>query len=182
MEKRVYPSSLSEIDRWSQEQQVSTEQARSRFIEFVILSCIASYRITRQGMVLKGGNALRFVYQSARSTKDLDFTADTTGIPDNEEGIRRLLDESLAHAERQFNVKARCQRVKRNPKRPEATWPTYDVKIGYQLPTDRYFHDFGNRHVPSVIPVEISFNDLVCDTQTWADIPDLRVCSLLTHA
>ena len=83
MADRNYPSDLSEIDSWSQRNQVSTEQASIRFVEFVILNCIASHRITRSGMVLKGGNALRFAYQSPRSTKDLDFTADTNGIPDN---------------------------------------------------------------------------------------------------
>ena len=178
MTNRNYPSDLSEIDSWSQAQQVSTEQARIRFMGFVILNCIAANRITRSGMVLKGGNALRFAYQSPRSTKDLDFTADTDGIPDNEDGIRRLLDESLAFAEGRFNVKAKCQRVKRNPRRPEATRPTYDVGIGYQLPGDRYFHDFQNRQVSTVIPVEITLNDLVCGTQAWADIAGLRVCSL----
>ena len=181
MASRNYPSDLSEIDSWSQDQQVPTGQARIRFMEFVILSCIAWHRITRRGMVLKGGNALRFAYQSPRSTKDLDFTADTEGIPDNTDGIRQLLDESLAFAERRFNVKAKCQRVKRNPRRPDATRPTYDVGIGYQLPSDRYFHDFHgfkNRQVSTVIPVEITLNDLVCDTQEWADVEGLRVCSL----
>lgn len=178
MASRNYPSDLSEIGSWRQEQQVSTEQARIRFMEFVILSCIASHRITRRGMVLKGGNALRFAYQSPRSTKDLDFTADTNSIPDNSDGIRRLLDESLAFAERRFNVKAKCQRVRRNPRRPDATRPTYDVGIGYQLPSDRYFHDFKDRQVSTVIPVEITLNDLVCDTQEWADVEGLRVCSL----
>ncbi len=147
-------------------------------MEFVILNCIASHAITRRGMALKGGNALRFAYQSPRSTKDLDFTADTNGIPDNTSEIRRLLDESLVFAERRFNVKAKCQRVKRNPKRPDATRPTYDVKIGYQLPSDRYFHDFEDRQVSTVIPVEITLNDLVCDTREWADVKGLRVCTL----
>jgi len=178
MTNRNYPSDLSEIDSWSYEQNVSTEQGRIRFVEFVILSCIASHSITRIGMVLKGGNALRFAYQSPRSTKDLDFTADTHVIPDNEDAIRRLLEESLAFAERRFNVKAKCQRVKRNPRRPEATRPTYDIGMGYQLPSDRYFHNFDNRQVSTVIPVEITLNDLVCDAHELADIAGLRVCSL----
>ncbi len=178
MGDRNYPSDLSEIDSWSQENAVSTEQARIRFMEFVILNCVASDAMTRRGMVLKGGNALRFAYQSPRSTKDLDFTADTNGIPDNENEIRGLLDQSLMFAERRFNVKAKCQRVRRDPKRPDATRPTYDVGIGYQFPSDRYFHDFGNRQVSTVIAVEITLNDLVCDTREWADVKGLRVCSL----
>ncbi len=147
-------------------------------MEYVILSCIASNATTRNGMVLKGGNALRFAYQSPRSTKDLDFTAEGAGIPDNPEGIRKALDQALPYALRRFNVKAKCQRVRRNPKRPEATRPTYDVGIGYQLPDDRYFNDFDNRAVPTIVPVEITLNDLVCDTHEWVDVKGLRVCSL----
>ncbi len=178
MADRNYPSDLSEIDSWSRRNQVSTEQARIRFMEFVVLNCIASHRITQRGMVLKGGNALRFAYQSPRSTKDLDFTADANGIPDDANEIRQMLDDSLAFAQRRFNVKAKCQRVRRNPKRPDATRPTYDVGIGYQLPSDRYFHNFRDRQVPTVIPLEITMNDLVCGTEEWADVKKLRVCSL----
>ena len=147
-------------------------------MNFVILNCVASHAITRQGMVLKGGNALRFAYQSPRSTKDLDFTADTVAIPDDADQLRVLLDKALAFAERRFNVKAKCQRVKRNPKRPDATRPTYDIAVGYVLPSDRYFHNFENRDVSTVIPLEVTINDLVCDTAEWEDIKGLRVCSL----
>tara|TARA_R110002111_G_scaffold117466_3_gene179511 strand:+ start:12079 stop:12789 length:711 start_codon:yes stop_codon:yes gene_type:complete len=129
-------------------------------------------------MIFKGGNALRFAYQSPRSTKDLDFTADMKQIPDNETRIRQLLDSSLQFAVRRFNVKAKCQHVKRNPKSSEATRPTYDINVGYQFPGDRYFHNFEEKTVSSGIPIEISLNDLVCDTQPWTDIEELIVCSL----
>ena len=147
-------------------------------MEFVILNCIASRAVTRNGMVLKGGNALRFAYQSPRSTIDLDFSVDADGIPDDADELRGALNEALTFTERRFNVKAKCQRVRRNPKSPVATRPTYDVAIGYQFPTDRYFHDFENRSFSTVIPLEITLHDLVCDTAEWAGVQGLRVCSL----
>ena len=99
-------------------------------MEFVILNSIASSSATENGMVLKGGNALRFAYQSPRSTKDLDFSVAAADIPDNADRIRSLLNDALRFAERRFNVKAKCQRVKRNPSSPQATLPTYDISVG----------------------------------------------------
>lgn len=178
MQDRNYPIEEHEIGPWSKRNEVSTEQGKIRFMEYVILSCIASIPTTRNGMILKGGNALRFAFQSPRSTKDLDFTAEGNEIVDDPEVIRKALDESLAYALRRFNVKAKCKRVKRNPKSPGATRPTYDIAIGYQLPNDRYFNDIENPRVSTIIPVEITLNDLVCDTHEWADVKGLRVCSL----
>lgn len=147
-------------------------------MEFVVLKCIAAHAVTRHAMVFNGGNALRFAYDSPRSTIDLDFSADGTGIPDNQDEIRRLLDSALTLAQRQFDVKAKCQRVKRNPKSPDATRPTYDVTIGYQFPDDRYFHNFEDRNSSTVIPLDISLHDLVCETAEWAGVRGLKVCSL----
>ncbi len=128
MASKPYPSTLAEIDSWGRDNGATTLEARIRFMEFVILNCIASHPVTRQGMVLKGGNALRFAYQSPRSTKDLDFSADADGIPDDAGKIRSLLDTALSFARKRFDVKAKCQRVKRNPKPLKATRPTYDVR------------------------------------------------------
>ena len=179
MTGRSYPSTLAEIDSWSRHNGVTTLEARIRFTEFVILNCVASGQVTRQGIVLKGGNALRFAYQSPSSTKDLDFSVDADGIPDDEDQIRDLLNDALTFAQGRFNVKAKCQRVKRNPKNPDATRPAYRVTIAYQFRGDRYFLGFENHsNITTVIPLEISLNDLVCDTAEWADVQGLRVCSL----
>ncbi len=178
MADQPYPSTLAEIDSWSQHNGVSTLEAQIRFMGFVILNCVASDPVTRRGMVLKGGNALRFAYQSPRSTKDLDFSVCDEGIPDEANTIRDLLNGALTFGERRFNVKAKCQRVKRNPKSSAATRPTYNVAVGYQFPTDRYFHNFKDRDFSTVIPLEITLNDLVCDTTEWADVQGLQVCSL----
>ncbi len=179
MTGQPYPSSLAEVASWSRVNETTTDEARKRFMEFVILNCIASDGVTRENLSLKGGNALRFAYQSPRSTLDLDFTADAEGIPDNADAIRGILDKAFAFAHRRFDVKAKCQRVKRNPKNPDATRPTYDIGVGYQFPGDRYFNNFESHHkITTVIPLEVSLNDLVCGTAKWAGVQGLRVCSL----
>ncbi len=178
-----YPTSLADISAWAKANQTNTGEASVRFMEFVVLSCMAGHRILRQSVTLKGGNALRFGYGSRRSTKDLDFAVvDSEAVPDDTEQLRDILDTAFARAESRFGVKAGCQRVRRNPPSPAATRPTYDVAVGYQLPGDRYFHDFGGRPVSTVINLEISFNDLVCETTTLSlreeDSAKLKLCAL----
>ena len=79
-------------------------------------------------------------------------------------------------------MRARCQRVRRNPSRPDATRPTYDVRIGYQFPSDRYYHNLDERDVSTVIRMGISFGDVVCEHETRTLAANMkkgvRVCSL----
>lgn len=180
MDGHSYPTSLADVPRWSREYKTTTSEANIRFMEYVVLNCIGSNVITERSMVLKGGNALRFAFQSPRSTKDLDFTLTGDEIPDDADRIRILLDDALRFAERRFRVKAKCQSVKRNPlRKPGFTRPTYSIRVAYQFETDRYFHNFEERdNTPTVIPIEISFNDLVCETRIWTGVNSVRVSSL----
>jgi len=165
MSAHSYPISLGEIADWARAHKTNLHEANTRFMEFVILSCVAANQLLRHKMVLKGGNGLRFAYQSPRSTKDLDFSVENSAdLSDNKDQLREVLDRALAPTERKFGVKAKCQRVRRNPASPDATRPTYDVAVGYQFPNDRYFRNFEGRDVSTVIPLEISFFDLVCGT------------------
>src|SRR3990167_1269150 len=134
MDGYSYPTSLVDIPRWSQKNSTTTLQANIRFMEYVILNCIGSNPTTQRGMVLKGGNALRFAFQSPRSTKDLDFTVAGHEIPDDANRLRSILNDALRFAERHFHVKAKCQSVKRKPPpNPHSTRPTYSITIGYQF-------------------------------------------------
>ena len=170
------------LEEWCKENNVPVHEGRERYMAFVILACISANTNLSSCLVFKGGNALRFVHQSPRSTKDLDFTVKSDILADDEEKIRSVMDIALKWGFQRYQVKAKCQRVKRNPSRRDATRPTYDVKIGYLYPDDRYFNDFENRNVATVIPVEISFNDLVCEDEPYT--PDnqhafaVRVCTL----
>lgn len=132
-------------------------------------------------LAFKGGNALRFVHGNPRSTVDLDFTAEGD-FPDKESEIRSLLDSALYSVRGRLRVKARCQGIRRKPPNVNKTLPTYAIKICFQLPGDRYYQDFETRIViPEVIELEISLNDIVCETIDWN--PDsssnaIRTCSL----
>ncbi|MFZ5832738.1 MAG: nucleotidyl transferase AbiEii/AbiGii toxin family protein [Planctomycetota bacterium] len=171
---------MADIPGWNRENRTTTLEANIRFMEYVVLNCIGSDPTTERGLVLKGGNALRFAFQSPRSTKDLDFTVTGEEILDDADRLRDLLNRVLRFAERRFRVKAKCQRVERRPPpAPHSTRPTYSISIAYQFESDRYFHNFDDcRHLSTVIPLEIRFNDLVCETCRWAGDASLRVCSL----
>jgi predicted nucleotidyltransferase component of viral defense system len=178
-----YPRSLAGLDSWRKQAGVTADEARKRLVQFVALESIAADRSLVPLLSFKGGNALRLVYGSPRSTADLDFTADAA-LPDEEVAIRTALDRAFLQGGRRFGIKIKCQRVNRKPANKQATLPTYDVAVGYQLPGDRYYADFdaAHRQVPTVVKVEISFNDLVCETQRLQLAPDLsaqlQVCTL----
>jgi predicted nucleotidyltransferase component of viral defense system len=150
-------------------------------VQFVVLTSIGSSAELFARLALKGGNALRFVHGNLRSTLDLDFTAEGD-FPDDSESIRTLLNSALRGAERQFQVKARCQKVNRNPKNPQATLPTYAVTVCFQLPGDRYYQNFDERkNFAEVVELEISLNDVLCETieqRLSATTHPVRVCSL----
>lgn len=184
MEDRLHPLSLQELADWARRRRVTVDEARKRFAQFVALESIAAAPGLRDVLAFKGGNALRFVYGSPRSTVDLDFTADAS-FPDERDSIRSALDAALLQGRKVFGIKLKCQRVTRKPPAKKATLPTYDIAVGYQLPGDRYFADFDTnptRQVTTVVNIEISFNDVVCETQRRqlsARYPgEIRVCSL----
>lgn len=115
-----------------------------------------------------------------RSTIDLDFTS--TGLDDDDEMIRAIVEASLTSSQGDCGVKCRVSSIRRQPPRPESTLPTFIVKIAYAFPGDRYFAEFRERPNWSVVlPIEISFNDLVCETvRVWFGDKDAFVIELCT--
>ena len=160
---RPYPIRLDELNDWASIHRATSDEARRRFVQFVILDSFAAAEIARS-LAFKGGNALRFGYRSPRSTFDLDFTA--TDIIDDSAVVWTIVDEAVRAGCGTFGIKCRVSSVSRNPPNPERTLPTYVIKIAYALPGDRAFPDFfeSTRTAPTVIPVDISFNDVVCET------------------
>ncbi len=132
-------------------------------------------------IAFKGGNALRFIHGNLRSTLDLDFSAEG-GFPDSHEEIQRLMDAALRTAERRYQVKARCQSIHRRPPGLDKTFPTYIIKVCYQLPGDKHYQSFVERkNLSEVVEVEISLNDVLCETsqrELHETAKSVRVCTL----
>ena len=180
MNQAPYPTSVAEIETWSQANTTTSQEARRRFVQYVVLVAIATGQLAPR-IAFKGGNALRFVFHSPRSTLDLDFSA-LAKIPDDDGGIRTQFDIALTRTEHRFGIRVKLQSIRRKPvMSPGSTWPTYELKIGYQLLGDRHFADFDRvgLTVSSVVKVELSLNEMVCETQETPIAEGmLRVCSL----
>ena len=183
----AFSGNHSDITLWSNQFGIPSHEARQRYAELSILGCIGFDRRASRSIVLKGGNALRFAYGGTRSTIDLDFTAVQEALEDEGEVLRELFNQAFSGSEASFQIRLRCQRVKRRPRDGTGTHPTYDIGVAYQFPTDRYYADFENkktsRNAPTVIPVEVSLNDLVCETKDYDPVHGkqdsaLLVCSL----
>ncbi|MFO0809848.1 MAG: nucleotidyl transferase AbiEii/AbiGii toxin family protein [Gemmataceae bacterium] len=183
MTDRLYPVTVAEIEPWAARHGATRDEARKRFVQFVVLEAVAADAVLGAQLAFKGGNALRFVYGNRRGTLDLDFTADGP-LPDDEGQVRAALDVALRRAGTSFGVKVKCQAVKRKPPKSKGTMPTYDIAVGFQFPGERLYPDFDRPSVvaATVVKVEISFNELVCETiRTQLDpsyAAQLRVCTL----
>lgn len=180
-EAEGYPTSIEEIAAWQRANRTTREEARRRLVQFVVLSAISSSPALVQRLAFKGGNALRFVHGNPRSTVDLDFTAEGD-FPDDAREITDLIDAALKSTLGRLRVKARCQSIRRKPPGADKTLPTYLIKVSFQFPGDRYYQNFEERRpIPEVIELEISLNDVVCETIPWRPVPSgrpLRSCSL----
>lgn len=177
----LFPTTPEGIESWRKRLGLPADEARKRFMQYAILEAIASSAGLAGHVAFKGGNALRFVYGNRRSTLDLDFTADGV-FPDDADQIRARMDDAFRPLLARFRVKARSQRVRRNPPGRDKDRPTYDISVGYQFPGDRLYQNFDEiKSVPTTIDVEISLNEVVCEAGPRRLHPDgreLRVCAL----
>jgi predicted nucleotidyltransferase component of viral defense system len=182
MEVESFPTSIIDIENWCRRNNFKLYEGRQRYAEYAILSCIAADSVLSKAIVFKGGNALRFFFNSPRSTLDLDFSINVDNFIDNVTFVREKLNTALQRIEYRFGIKAKCQRVKRNPLREGTTRPTYEITVGYLFPDDRYFANFDDKNIVTVIHIDISLHDKVCEFISVSLANDsrghLRVCNL----
>lgn len=157
-----YPETFERIPGWARENSISINEARARFAQYAILNAIAGSRVLSQILVFKGGNALDFVWQPNRSTKDLDFTSLDPEL--SAERIRTLLEQSLGVVGRRLGIAFHINGVMRNPPGLDKTFVTYEVRVGYAHPDDVNNKKRISNGEPSkaIVPVEISLNEPVC--------------------
>jgi len=158
-----HPSNVKEIRSWCKDRQLPNRTGRLRFAQREILRAIGLHEIGR-ALVFKGGNALRIMHGNPRGTIDLDFTA-SASVPDLKDWIKDHVDSSLDQVPRARGIKMRVQSIERKPPRPDASFPTYLIRVGFCLEGDRGFeleYIEKGRIVNEVVEIEISLNDLVC--------------------
>src|SRR5699024_1279804 len=137
-------------------------------IDIVFKTIALSDKLSKE-LVLKGGNALKKVFDSPRASTDLDFSNKNLFSNKDEATLQNLLD-------------AFCQELDENLKKliPDSTyedfyvqlteitppnvdfirsWHAFEIKLGYS--TRPYREGPYSDHVK----LEISFNDIVCEDQ-----------------
>lgn len=168
----AFPPDFSGFPAWAERFGFTMEGARSRFAQYVVLNSIASVRSLSAALVFKGGNALDFVWQINRSSIDLDFSLDHSrqAFEPDIETIKRLLGQGLAATAPRFDIALAVNSIRQQPPGPDKTFITFTARIGYALPVQgtlkqRMAH---GRPSPHVIPVEISLNEPICESTTFA--------------
>lgn len=165
-----YPTSFAEIRDWARANRVTVVEARSRFAQYGVLRAIAGSRALREMLVFKGGNALDFVWEPNRSTRDLDFSADMAAIAipvdllGLKERLKELLSRSLATVGRVLGVTYLIYKIEQQPPGSDKTFVTYQARIAYALQDDSRTQELLRQRKPvaTVIPVDISLNEPIC--------------------
>ncbi len=180
-----FPQSFGVITTWATENDVSIEEARTRFAQFVVLCGIASVRSLRDHLVFKGGNALDFVLQPNRSTVDLDFSLDIEGeaLLASADDIRDALALGLRRASPRFDMAVAVHSVRRNPPGRDKTFITFQARLGYALPDERQLRlrMANNQASPHVVPIDVSINEPIHGSAHFTvsdDFSPLRISTL----
>ena len=145
-----------------------------------MLHGVADSRALSASLVFKGGNALDFIWEPNRSTKDLDFSATPEEL--QMQDLKRLLEESLHRVGTITSVAFRVQHMERRPPGPDKTFAAYLSNIGYALPDEYKNRERIQRGegVSTVVPIDVSLNEPICATAP-IDIEgthSLQVCTL----
>jgi predicted nucleotidyltransferase component of viral defense system len=130
--------------------------------------------------VLKGGNALDFVWQPNRSTRDLDFSSKDSTL--TAEQIRTLLAPSLDRVSRSTGVLYRVQRMEQQPPGPNRSFITFEGSVGYALPDDQRNRQLiqQDKSSKATVPLDVSLNEPIGGTVEIdiASSNPLQVCVL----
>ncbi|WP_353572206.1 nucleotidyl transferase AbiEii/AbiGii toxin family protein, partial [Candidatus Albibeggiatoa sp. nov. BB20] len=121
---------MSNINEWVEEA-LTTE---NREAVHTILSAVAAAENLKTSMVLKGGLLLAIRYKSYRYTKNIDFsTGRKLGEDITKDSVHKSLNDSLAQMVEilDYDLDCRVQSSKLQPKEPNATYPSIQMKIGY---------------------------------------------------
>jgi predicted nucleotidyltransferase component of viral defense system len=178
----VYPRSIGDLSAWARTNGVTVAEARHRFAQFVALCSIASVPALRESLVLKGGNALDFVWQPNRSTADLDFSLDMSGarFAASIGTIRTLLERGFRVATARFGVVFSINSVRQNPPGEDKTFITYSARVDYGLPDEAQLlvRMANNQPSPHLLPIDISINEPIGDSTFFTideNVRQLRV-------
>lgn len=160
--KLTYPKSLPGIGEWAASNRMRVAEAKFRFAQYGILQAVADSRALSRVLAFKGGNALDFVWQPNRSTRDLDFSSKDSTL--TAEQIRTFLTPSLGRVSRSMGVLYRVQRMEQQPPGPNRSFITFEGTVGYALPDDQRNRQLiqQDKNSKAIVPLDVSLNEPIC--------------------
>ncbi|MEK7405022.1 MAG: nucleotidyl transferase AbiEii/AbiGii toxin family protein [Acidobacteriota bacterium] len=178
--KLALPTSLRGIGEWAASNRMRVAEAKFRFAQYGILQAVADSRTLSQMLAFKGGNALDFVWQPNRSTRDLDFSSSDSTLTAQQLGT--FLTPSLERVSRSTGVLYRVQKMDQQPPGPDRSFITFEGKIGYALPDDSRNRQLIQQGKASkaTVPLDVSLNEPICrivEVDIASSNP-LQVCQL----
>jgi predicted nucleotidyltransferase component of viral defense system len=136
----------------------------------------------RENLILKGGNALKYVYKSPRASQDLDFTTQAGISKQKSDYLHELLDQFCLELQKNLDLVlpksifvslvVQSRKVL-PPKKESPTFPAFEIKVGYSRVEQRTlpFND--------IVKLEVTLNDKICEEVTYqVDGKDIKVGSL----
>ena len=136
----------------------------------ITLNAIAMTASLKAKMFLKGGILMGLAYNSPRQTVDIDLTTKLEVEGDIGDKIRKLLDSALTPAAASLgyaDLVVKTHSVKTQSRRPleSGSFPALKLKIAYAQRGTEQENALQEGTFPSVINVDISFNELIQHTQ-----------------
>lgn len=146
------------------------EDRRFRKAIHLVLLAISKDKQLSHTLIIKGGIVMSLVYGGSRYTSDLDASSLETIDDLTPERLEKDLNRYLKVAEIEvgYGLAFNIHSIKPQPRcYQEAQYPAYKVKIGFaQQNNPSEMQRLRNKQSPSVIDIDISFNELLTVSDT----------------
>lgn len=151
-----------DIDKWVEASASAPAEHEIRQVMRAILYAIGSCDSLREGMMIKGGVLLALKYGTGRHTKDVDFSTKVRVQDFDIDGFISLFKESLESvlADMDSDIDCRYQTHEQKPPRPDASFPTLRIKVGYARRGSRQHKALMRQAASKVVCIDYSFNEI----------------------
>jgi predicted nucleotidyltransferase component of viral defense system len=164
-------SNIVDIEHWIERVRSDPLAYLERQATEVLLTAVSLAPSYNRKIFLKGGVLMGIRYRSPRETADLDFTTSLDPDPAEIEHIVSELDTALQRAAVRLgypDLVCRVQTIKKRP-RPklfrDASFPALELKVAYALRGSPQEERFKAGSCPTVLDLDISFNEPVDGVQ-----------------
>jgi len=157
------------LDSWISKKRTDPSAYLERQVTEVLLAALSAPPF--EGKVyLKGGVLMGLLYDSPRSTADVDFTTSMSVREVNKEKFREHLDKNIKYAATKLgyaDLVMRVQSVNEQPKKKfeTASFPAYAFKVGYAKRGSPQEKQVEAGRGVNALEADISFNEPVDEIQ-----------------